>query len=58
MRGYVLDGGGLEDSENTLDSFFTTNKEKVFWQIGNDMLLRELKMNLDIGQLTPSGVPC
>ena len=37
MRIYVLDGGGPKDSENTLNSFLTKNKEKVFWQIGADM---------------------
>ena len=35
---YVLDGGGPKDSENTLNSFLTKNKEKVFWQIGADMV--------------------
>ena len=34
---YVLDGGGPKDSKNTLNSFLTTNKEKVFWQIGAAM---------------------
>ena len=32
MRFYVLDGGGPKDSENTLNSFLSKNKEKVFWQ--------------------------
>ena len=36
---YVLDGGGPKDSENTLNSFLTKNGEKVFRQIGTDMLL-------------------
>ena len=37
IRVYELDGGGPKDSENTLKSFLTTNKEKVFWQLGADM---------------------
>ena len=38
MRIYVLDGGGPKDSENTINSFLTKCGEKVFWQIGTDML--------------------
>ena len=34
----VLDGGGPKDSENTPNSFLTKCGEKVFWQIGADML--------------------
>ena len=34
---YVIDGGGPKDSENTLNSFLITNKEKVFWKIGADV---------------------
>ena len=34
---YVLVGGGPKDSENTLNSFLTKNKEKLFWQIGADL---------------------
>ena len=36
---YVLDGGGPKDFKNTLNSFLTKNKEKVFWQIGADMVI-------------------
>ena len=32
-------GEGPKDSENTLNSFLTKNKEKVFWQIGADMYM-------------------
>ena len=35
--GYVLDRVGPKDSENTLNSFLTKNKEQVFWQISADM---------------------
>ena len=38
VRIYVLDGGGPKDSENTLNSFLTKCGEKVFWQIGADMV--------------------
>ena len=34
---YVLDGGGPKDSKNTLNSFLTTNMEKVLWKIGADV---------------------
>ena len=37
---YELDGGGPKDSENTLNSCLSKNKEKVFWQIGTDMKFR------------------
>ena len=37
MMGYVLDGGGPKDSENTLNSFLTKRDEDGFWQIGTDM---------------------
>ena len=40
-RVYVLNGGGPKDSGNTPYSFWSKNKEKVFWQIGTDMLLLE-----------------
>ena len=39
IRVYVLDGGGPKDSENTLNSFWTKNKDKVFWQIGAEMFI-------------------
>ena len=35
IRVYVLEGGG---PNSTLNSFLTTNKEKVFRQIGADMI--------------------
>ena len=38
VRVCVLDGGGPKDSKNTLNSFLIKNKEKVFWQIGTDMI--------------------
>ena len=37
MKGYVQDGGGPKDSENTLNSFLTKTNRTVFWQIGTDM---------------------
>ena len=36
-KGYVKDGGGLKDSENTLNLFLIKCRENVFWQIGTDM---------------------
>ena len=39
MKGYVQDGGGPKDSENTLNSFLTKTNRTVFWQIGTDMVL-------------------
>ena len=50
MKGYVQDGGGPKDSENTLSSFLTKTNRTVFWQIGTDMLLQALF--LDISQKT------
>ena len=41
---YVLDGGGPKDSENTLNSFLTKCGEKVFWQIGADMVTLRKKL--------------
>ena len=38
--GYVLDGGGPKDSENTLNSFLTKRDGNMFWQIGADMMYR------------------
>ena len=37
MMGYVLDGGGPKDSENTHNSFLTKRDEDAFWQIGTEM---------------------
>ena len=37
MTGYVLDGGGPKDSENTLNSFLTKRDGNALWQIGTDM---------------------
>ena len=37
IKGYVLDGGGPKDSENTHNSFLTKRDEDAFWQIGTDM---------------------
>ena len=38
IKGYVLDGGGPKDSENTHNSFLTKRDEDAFWQIGTDMV--------------------
>ena len=37
IKGYVLDGGGPKDSENTHNSFLTKRDEDAFWQIGTDV---------------------
>ena len=37
IKGYVLDGGGPKDSENTHNSFLTKRDDDAFWQIGTDM---------------------
>ena len=42
IKGYVQDGGGPKDSENTLNSFLTKSDGNVFWQIGTDLLSQEM----------------
>ena len=43
---YALDGEGLKDSENTLNSFLTKRDNDVFCQIGADMMDAKLVNNL------------
>ena len=45
IKGYVLDGGGPKDSENTHNSFLTKRDEDGFWQIGTDMIVSSLPLN-------------
>ena len=48
LNGYVLDGGGPKDSENTLNTFLTKRGGNVFWQIGPEMQFVLIKFHPQI----------
>ena len=47
MNDPAMDRGGLKDSENAPNSFFSKINRTVFWRFGTDMTLKENEVGHD-----------